>query len=82
MKSKVIITSTCLLTFFANVIAQNTTEAEDTTKFIENHLDEVVIVADREVINSEKTTIIPTVGQKQSATNGIDLINHLMIPNI
>lgn len=71
-----IATSTICTIFALTVIAQ--TEAPDSIKT--QNLDEVVVEAQLQRTNAQKSTYIPTVKQKNASQSGADLIDQMGIP--
>ena len=73
-----IATSTICTIFALTVIAQ--TEAPDSIKT--QNLDEVVVEAQLQRTNAQKSTYIPTVKQKNASQSGADLIDQMGIPQL
>lgn len=71
-------TSTICTIFALTVIAQ--TEAPDSIKA--QNLDEVVVEAQLQRTNAQKSTYIPTVKQKNASQSGADLIDQMGIPQL
>lgn len=73
-----IATSTICTIFALTFIAQ--TEAPDSIKT--QNLDEVVVEAQLQRTNAQKSTYIPTVKQKNASQSGADLIDQMGIPQL
>lgn len=77
MNLRIAISTICTI-FALTVIAQ--TEAPDSIKA--QNLDEVVVEAQLQRTNAQKSTYIPTVKQKNASQSGADLIDQMGIPQL